>query len=96
MAPANDLIDGLKAEQVLADKAYDANSHCDKIEAQAGAVVIPPRRHRKQLRDYDRVAYKTAGASKASSPGSSSIDASQLATTSSPPTSSPSSNSPAS
>ncbi len=58
MAPANELIDGLNAEQVLADKAYDANSLCEKIEAQGGTVVIPPRRCRKQLRDYDRIAYK--------------------------------------
>lgn len=58
MAPANDLIDGLKAEQVLADKAYDANSLCEKIEAQGGIVVIPPRRHRKHPRDHDRIAYK--------------------------------------
>lgn len=58
MAPANDLIDGLKAEQVLADKAYDANNLCQKIEAQGGTVVIPPRRHRKQPRVYDHIAYK--------------------------------------
>jgi transposase len=58
MTPANDLIDGLEAEQVLADKAYDANNLCDKIEAQGGTVVIPPRRHRKIQRDYDRIAYK--------------------------------------
>lgn len=58
MAPANDLIDGLEAEQVLADKAYDANSLCEKIEAQGGTAVIPPRRHRRQPRDYDRIAYK--------------------------------------
>lgn len=42
MAPANDLIDGLEAEQVLADKAYDANSLCEKIEAQGGSVVHSP------------------------------------------------------
>ncbi len=58
MACALDLIDGLDAEQVLADKAYDADSLCAKIEEQGGAVVIPPRRHRKNPRDYDRVAYK--------------------------------------
>lgn len=58
MAPANELIDGLEAEQVLADKAYDANSLCEKIQAQGAAVVIPPRRHRKQPREYDRIAYK--------------------------------------
>ncbi len=58
MAPANELIDGLEAEQVLADKAYDANSLCEKIEAQGGIVVIPPRRHRKLQREYDHIAYK--------------------------------------
>lgn len=47
-----------KDPSVLADKAYDAASLCEKIEAQGGAVVIPPRRHRKQPRDYDRIAYK--------------------------------------
>lgn len=58
MAPACDLIDGLKAGQVIADKAYDADRLCDKIAAQEGQAVIPPRRHRKQPRDYDRIAYK--------------------------------------
>ncbi|PVE20192.1 IS5 family transposase, partial [Microvirga sp. KLBC 81] len=58
MAPACDLIDGLKAGQVIADKAYDADRLCDKIAAQEGQAVIPPRRHRKQPRDYDRIADK--------------------------------------
>jgi transposase len=58
MACAAELIDGLKAEQVLADKAYDADSLCAKIQAQGGSVVIPPRRHRKNPREYDRIAYK--------------------------------------
>ncbi|CDK97456.1 Transposase, IS4-like [Magnetospirillum gryphiswaldense MSR-1 v2] len=58
MAPAHELIDGLKAEQVLADKAYDADSFCEKIEDQGARVVIPPRRHRKLPRDYDCIAYK--------------------------------------
>ena len=58
MAPACDLIDGFAAGQALADKAYDANSLCEKIEAQGGEVVIPSRRHRKVQREYDRIAYK--------------------------------------
>ena len=58
MAPACDLIRGLKAEQVLADRAYDANSLCDLIVEQGGEPVIPPRRHRKIQRSYDRIAYK--------------------------------------
>lgn len=58
MAPACDLVRGLGAGQVLADRAYDADSLCDLIRAQGGEPVIPPRRHRKHQRHYDRIAYK--------------------------------------
>lgn len=58
MAPACDLIRGLKANQVLADRAYDADRLYDLILDQGGDPVIPPRRHRKYQRPYDRVAYK--------------------------------------
>lgn len=58
MAPACDLIRGLRAGQVLADRAYDADRLCDLIVEQGGEPVIPPRRHRKIARPYDHVAYK--------------------------------------
>jgi transposase len=58
MAPACDLIRGLPASQVLADRAYDADSLHDLIYEQGGEPVIPPRRHRKYQHRYDRVAYK--------------------------------------
>jgi len=58
MAPACELIRGLHGRQVLADRAYDANSLCDLIIEQGGEPVIPPRRHRKLQRGYDRIAYK--------------------------------------
>ena len=58
MAPACDLIRGIPARRVLADRAYDANSLCDLITAQGGEPVIPPRRHRKYQHRYDRIAYK--------------------------------------
>jgi len=58
MAPACDLIRGLKANQVLADKAYDADSLHDLILEQGGEPVIPPRRHRKFQHAYDEFAYK--------------------------------------
>lgn len=47
MAPACDLVRGLPAKQVLADRAYDADSLHDVILNQGGKPVIPPRRHRK-------------------------------------------------
>jgi transposase len=58
MAPARDLIKGLRAENVLADKAYDADRLFDLIIEQGGDVVIPPRRHRKRQHAYDKALYK--------------------------------------
>ncbi len=58
MAPACDLIRGLPAEQVLADRAYDADSLHDLILDQGGKPVIPPRRHRKYQHRYNRIAYQ--------------------------------------
>ncbi len=57
MAPACDLVRDLPAGQVLADRAYDADSLCDPIRKQGGGPAIPPRRHRKRQRHYDRIAY---------------------------------------
>ena len=58
MAPAHDLLRGLAAEQVLADRAYDADSLHDLILDQGGEPVIPPRRYRRHLHAYDRIAYR--------------------------------------
>ncbi len=58
MAPACDMIQGLAAAEVLADKAYDANRLHDLIIQQGGDPVIPPRRHRKRQHAYDRALYK--------------------------------------
>ena len=52
------LIEGIEAEYLLADKAYDTN------EIIAGSLklgmepVIPPKRNRKEKRDYDQALYK--------------------------------------
>ncbi|WP_346909186.1 IS5 family transposase [uncultured Roseibium sp.] len=58
MAPACRLMSGLHAQQVLADRAYDADSLHDLILEQGGEPVIPPRRHRKHQHHYDQIAYK--------------------------------------
>ena len=57
MAPACDLIDGLQATKVIADRAYDADRLHDLILNQGGEPVIPPRRHRKHQHSYDKAAY---------------------------------------
>ena len=52
------LIEGISAKTLLADRGYDT----DKIIACAAAsgmeVVIPPKRNRKEQRDYDRYLYR--------------------------------------
>ena len=58
MAPACDLIDGVAAEYVMADKAYDADSLHDRILDQGGEPVIPPRRHRRHQHPYDKALYR--------------------------------------
>lgn len=58
MAPACDLIDGLAAENLIADKAYDAKRLYDKVIEQGGDPVVPPPRHRKRKHAYDEVLYK--------------------------------------
>ena len=58
MAPACELIDGLAAQEVIADKAYDADRLYKKVIDQGGDPVIPPRRHRKRQHAYDKALYK--------------------------------------
>jgi transposase len=58
MAPACALIDGLAAEYVLADKAYDADKLFQKVIDQGGDPVVPPKRNRKRQHAYDKPLYK--------------------------------------
>ena len=58
MAPACDLIEGIAAEYVMADKAYDADRLYRMIIDQGGDPVVPPRRHRKRQHSYDKALYK--------------------------------------
>ncbi len=58
MAPARDLIAGLPAKHVLADRAYDTDHLFDKILDQGGDVVIPPRRHRRFQHAFDKAIYR--------------------------------------
>jgi putative transposase len=61
-ARGDELVDGLRAEAVLADKGYDSDRLLKKIEDQGGEPVIPPRRHRKVQRTYDKHLYKERNA----------------------------------
>ena len=52
------LIDGFTAEKLLADKGYDTDAILDQAESQGMTPVIPPKRNRKEQRNYDKELYK--------------------------------------
>lgn len=52
------LIRGILAENIIADKGYDSNALVETIENQGSIAVIPPKRNRKIQREYDKDIYK--------------------------------------
>jgi putative transposase len=59
VSSAPPLIEGLEFDALLADKGYDADWLVDLAAAAHHAeVVIPPRKGRKNPRDYDQHVYK--------------------------------------
>lgn len=55
---ANQLIEGLEADVVIADKGYDSDNFVAAISASGANPVIPPRKNRISPRDYDKALYK--------------------------------------
>ena len=55
---ANELITGIAAEYLLADRGYDSNDIIDQAIKQGMKVVLPPKKNRKQQREYDAYLYK--------------------------------------
>jgi transposase len=51
-------MDGFKMDYLLADKGYDSDAIVAHAQAQGAQAVIPPRKHRKQPRTYDKALYK--------------------------------------
>lgn len=51
------LLEGRTAKAVLADKGYDAGYVVEAVTARGAEVVIPPMRHRRKIREYDRFLY---------------------------------------
>ena len=52
------LIEGIDAEWLLADKAYDTNEIMASVRNLGMEPVIPPKSNRKEKRNYDRALYK--------------------------------------
>jgi len=56
--PAPELLSGYKSQAVLADKGYDADYLIRQIQSQGAIAVIPPKKNRRQQREYDVFLYK--------------------------------------
>jgi len=52
------LIDGIHAEWLLADRGYDSNKIIEKAISQNTKIVIPPKKNRREQREYDKYLYK--------------------------------------
>ena len=52
------MIKGFIAEKLLADKAYDTNEIIEYAREMGMEVVIPPKKNRKDQREYDKYIYK--------------------------------------
>jgi len=55
---AEALIAGFDFERAIADRSYDADPFLQRIADQEAEAVIPPRKNRKEPRDYDLHLYK--------------------------------------
>ena len=55
---AAQLIEGLDAQHLLADRGYDSGAIVNQAKIQGMVSVIPPRKNRKEQREYDEELYK--------------------------------------
>ena len=56
--PAAFLLEGLQADKLLADKAYDTNEILALAKMQNMQSIIPPKSRRIEQREYDKHTYK--------------------------------------
>lgn len=50
---SNALIEGFGADYIIADKGYDSNEFIAEIKESGAKPVIPPKKNRKEKREYD-------------------------------------------
>ncbi len=55
---AGQLVEGINAEFLLADKGYDTNAILEQAFEKEMEAVIPPKSNRKIQREYDKELYK--------------------------------------
>ena len=52
------LIQGIDAKSLLADRGYDTNNVLEAVEEAGMEIVIPPKRNRREQRYYDQSKYE--------------------------------------
>ncbi len=53
------MLENLQADILLADKGYDADERViEKLEKEGKTAVIPPKKNRKEQREYDKYLYQ--------------------------------------
>lgn len=52
------MIEGFQAEYLLADRGYDTDAILLKAADEGMTPVIPPKKNRKELREFDKYLYK--------------------------------------
>jgi transposase len=55
---AHRLVERIDAQTLIADKGYDSNAIVEQAQAAGMEVVIPPKKNRKNPREYDRYLYR--------------------------------------
>jgi transposase len=55
---AKELIADIPAQYLIADKGYDSDAIVEHAKSQGMQAVIPPRKNRKEQREYDKHLYR--------------------------------------
>ena len=55
---AHDLIKGIEADYLLADRGYDTDAILEEAQAAGMEAVIPPKKNRKEQREYKKHLYQ--------------------------------------
>jgi transposase len=55
---AGNLVEGIDADALLADRAYDTDEIVTMAQAAGMEIVIPPKKNRKVQREYDKYLYR--------------------------------------
>jgi len=55
---AGKLVEGIDADNLIADKGYDSNEVVELAQGAGMQAVIPPKKNRKEQREYDKYLYR--------------------------------------